>query len=253
MDSLLKRYSDDSDVGLEADEGGIQNHPLVSEDVSLFPPKPAESGEMGPWLMIMQTFMAGNPHMHMIINQLLSANATDRIAVRINSNGGSIDEGIRLFNVMDQMFFNRITTIIDSKAYSMGAMMFCQGQERIVHPMSTLMFHNYSTCAIGKAGEITDQMEHMNRMGGQYYDNIIANGWLKSDEYQRMLDGKDYWFNAHDLLMRGTATHLMIGNQTIPRADYLAYYQGETPEYFTPEILDKIQSISAQNQETDAA
>lgn len=235
--SHLSQYMDPPlDVSNE-DESGV---PLVSPMMSLF----ETATEQGiNYRLFVEAFNPYNPMVHTILNKLLGAQTSDALDVRINSPGGSIDEGVRLFNILDNSFSGRTTTIIESKAFSMGAMLFCKGDQRVVHPLSMLMFHNYSMFAMGKAGELTDQIEHLNRMGHHYFDDIIVNGWLTQDEYKRMLDGKDYWFNAHQMLERGIATHVLIKNQLVSADEYARQQRGETLEGVDPAVLEVLNGL----------
>jgi ATP-dependent protease ClpP protease subunit len=74
----------------------------------------------------------------------------DETEIRIHSTGGYVSEGSQFYNLIKNKFNKRTTTILDSRGYSMGAIIFCMGDKRIVTPRSDIMFHDYSAGFAGK-------------------------------------------------------------------------------------------------------
>lgn len=173
--------------------------------------------------LFLEEFNPEHIKIHPIINQLLSGTAKDSLEVRINSNGGSITEGLRLTNTFKSVFGENRKTFLDTTAKSMGAMLFCDSPVRVIYENSEIMFHYYSDVVIGKGDDITSKSEHTR----DYIDKVIEDILLKQnllteEEIQRMADGKTYWFNAKQMCERGIATHIMIDGKEIPSKEYLA-------------------------------
>ena len=137
----------------------------------------------------------------------------------IDSHGGLISEGQRLQNIISNYFTNT-TTYLDNKGYSMGAMLFTFGTTRIVHPYSEIMFHTYSTGYYGKANELKDRTKHDDKILNKYFTDTLK-PFFKKKELKELLKGKDFWFDAKEMLKRNIATHILIDGEVIEAKEYL--------------------------------
>lgn len=215
---LNHRLSEES-VSLEDDAptGDV----ILGTNQSLFITKDPKDESRRRFRMFIDTFSGTpGPITHQIHNRLLDANYADTLEIRLNNNGGSVAEGLRLINVMDNQFFNRSCVVLEHNALSMAAMVFCKGTERVVYPASRLMFHNYFTVVGGKGGELNDRVGTDDLSRDKMYDHILEKGWMTQDEYKSMLDGKDIWVEFDDLISRGIATHVMDDGDCVPAEEY---------------------------------
>ena len=79
-----------------------------------------------------------------LIAQLLQLEKEDpdaEITMYINSPGGSVVDGLALYDVM-QSISCPIRTVCIGMAYSMGALLFVAGDQRIMMPHSKIMIHD---------------------------------------------------------------------------------------------------------------
>jgi len=160
--------------------------------------------------------------LHAIFNTLWTASENDTLELRINSHGGSVKEGKQIAHIIKNKFFGRTTTILDSCGYSMGALTFCLGDERIVTEYSDLMFHDYSGWSCGKGQEIESEVEHNKKHIREFFKKIIVgSNFLTADEFKHLLIGKDYWMDATEMCRRGIATHILIDGKKIKAKKYL--------------------------------
>lgn len=170
------------------------------------------------------SFMEKNRGLHELFYALRQANEDDYLDIRIYSHGGSIDEGKQLQNIINEFFQNRTRTILDPLGHSMGALSFCMGHERIVYENSTLMFHDYSHVVGGKGGEIESQVVHNSQsVRDFFYSTVVPHGYMTEEEFERMLDGKDFWMDAVEMCSRNIATHIMISGVKIKSELYLMF------------------------------
>ena len=142
----------------------------------------------------------------------------DKIKIFINSPGGKTDEGKTIINSVCNTGA-KITTVIPSKAYSMGSLLFCAGHKRIVYETSTLMFHNWAGVFGGKGREIKERLDFVSADLETFVRDYIIG--LSKKELTRMYKGKTFWFNAIDMCQRGIATHVEIDGYQIPAKKYL--------------------------------
>ncbi|MCK5903487.1 MAG: ATP-dependent Clp protease proteolytic subunit [Cocleimonas sp.] len=160
--------------------------------------------------------------LHEIFNDLWNAGKHDTLELRINSQGGFVNEGSQFYSVIKNKFKGRTTTILDSCGYSMGALTFCMGDKRIVTPRSDLMFHDYAGGIWGKGGEIESQFKHQaTHLRAFFEDVIVKNKFLKKKEFKNMLMGKDYWMTTPEMCKRGIATHVLVDGEEIKAKKYL--------------------------------
>lgn len=169
-------------------------------------------------------FMEDKAGLHHLLKELRMVKPEDTIEVRIASGGGLISEGITLVNALREKFKGNIVTIIDSYAYSMGALLFCVGDKRVVYEHSELMLHDYSSGAIGKGSEIHSRIEFSSRFVRNAFKNWIKD-YLTEDEISKMIDGKDFWFDSEEMCRRGMATHVIVGDKELTAKQFL----GEEP------------------------
>ena len=178
-------------------------------------------------------FMESEKGLHFIYNELWDVGKNDRLELRINSNGGMVNEGAQFYSIIKNKFNGRCTTILDNKGYSMGALTFCMGDRRVVTERADLMVHDYSSGLGGKAGEIQAYNEHSQKFIRKFFKEILLDtGFLSKKEYDNMLIGQDYWMGVEELCERGMATHVLVNGKNIKAHNYLANkrYIGENKE-----------------------
>ncbi len=160
--------------------------------------------------------------LHAVLNELRAASRDDILELRINSSGGLVNEGKQFYNLLQEKFYGRSIAYIDNHAYSMGALMFCMAKKRIIYSYSDIMFHNYSAGFAGKGGEIRSRIEHKDKILVDFFRSlIVSKGFLKKDEFESMLIGKDYWMGAKEMCERGIATHVVYKGEQIKAKKYL--------------------------------
>lgn len=146
-------------------------------------------------------------------------NPNDIINIYINSDGGLVNEGKTLINSLEQTG-SRIITTLSSRGYSMGSMLFCLGEKRIVYEQSAIMFHNYSAGSYGKGHELKDHVNFMNSSNEAFFKAYSIG--LSDKEIQQIFDGKEFFFNTKEMCQRKIATHVNIEGSLIPAKKYLS-------------------------------
>jgi len=166
--------------------------------------------------------------LHLVLNELRTAGSDDKLEIRINSAGGFVNEGKQFYNLMNEKFHNRTITYLDNHGYSMGALLFCMGDKRVIYPYSDLMFHNYSGGAGGKGGEIISRVEHTDAHIKAFFRKVIVEqGFLTDGEFEKMLIGQDFWMGSRELCERKIATHVVYKGKEIKAKKYLKLLKNE--------------------------
>jgi len=166
--------------------------------------------------------------LHAVFNELKNAKEYDYLEFVINSGGGFVQEGMQFYNIINEKFYNRTIAYLDNYGYSMGALLFCMANKRVIYPYSDLMFHNYSGGAFGKGGDVKARVKHTDKKLKEFfYDIIVKKGFLSKREYENMLIGQDYWMGAKELCKRGIATHVILEGKEITAKEYLKILKKE--------------------------
>ncbi len=160
--------------------------------------------------------------LHSVFNGLREASNRDYLELMINSGGGLVNEGQQFYNIIQEKFYKRTIAYLDNMGYSMGALLFCMADKRVVYEYSDLMFHTYSHGSHGKGGEVKSHVEHTSKKLEKFFYNIIVKrGFLTKDEFRKMVIGQDYWMNTKELCKRGIATHVILEGKEITAKEYL--------------------------------
>jgi ATP-dependent protease ClpP protease subunit len=160
--------------------------------------------------------------LHSVFNELREAKENDYLEFMINSGGGFVHEGMQFFNIIQEKFTNRTVAYLDNRGYSMGALLFCMADKRIVYPYSDLMFHTYSHGSHGKGGEVKSHVDHTSKkLENFFYDIIVKKGFLTDLEFKKMIIGQDYWMDTKELCKRNIATHVIVEGKELTAKQYL--------------------------------
>lgn len=129
------------------------------------------------------------------------AGPNDTIKLQVVSYGGSVDTCHMIRKAMDECEARITGWIGPTCASSAGAIVLaCDDWE--VDDMSSLMVHtgSYSTLW-GKSPDVVAHASHSDKMITKFIRSTYA-GFLTEEEIVRVLDGKEYWFEGEELVMR---------------------------------------------------
>ena len=137
----------------------------------------------------------------------LKAVQADAITVRISSIGGSVPDGIAIYNALKR-HPARVTTCVDAIAYSIASLIAMAGDEREMADNALMMIHAPWTYTGGNAAELriaADQLDTYARAMATSY--AAATGQTAEEVMATWLtDGTDHFFTAADALAAGLIT-----------------------------------------------
>lgn len=160
--------------------------------------------------------------------------ALDAVQVEINSPGGSVFEGQRIYNALRSMSARgvEVTTRVNGLAASMGSVILMAGDKREMTAGSRVMIHEASTIAAGDARALRRQSEllegisaeiagiYAERTGGdvsKIREMMMEETWMTADEAKGhgfvdvvLKDGKKFDTEAKG--MTGILAKLFPGN-----------------------------------------
>lgn len=133
----------------------------------------------------------------------LAALDVEAVTVRIASIGGSVPDGIAIYNAMKRHPAN-ITTVVDSMALSIASLIACAGDTRQMAENATLMVHAPWTIAAGNAVELRDAADMLDTWAGAMSTSYAAaTGETPAQALARLTDGKDHWYTAEEAKAAG--------------------------------------------------
>ena len=131
------------------------------------------------------------------------AGETDIVKIYINSEGGDLFTAIQFLRVLSDTPATIICSV-EGACMSAATLIFMCGQQFEVTPHSIFMFHNYSGGAMGKGGEMIDQLQHERRWSERLMKEVYKD-FLSSEEIKSMLDNKDIWMDGEEVVKRVNA------------------------------------------------
>jgi len=138
---------------------------------------------------------------NIIIGQLLfleSSNPNRDIQIYINSPGGSVYDGLAIYDTM-QFISSDVATICTGMAASMGAVLMCAGEKgkRTALPHSRIMIHQPLGGAKGQASDIEITYKEISKLKKELYDIIAVHSGQTYEKVWEDSD-RDYWMTAEE-------------------------------------------------------
>lgn len=133
------------------------------------------------------------------------------INLHINSPGGSVFEGIAIYNMLKQHKAH-INTYVDGIAASIASIIAMAGDTIFMPSNSMLMIHNPSTVAMGHSDELRKVADQLDKITNSIIDIYLdkANK-LDKDNLIKMLDDET-WISAEEAVNYGLADELLESN-----------------------------------------
>lgn len=157
---------------------------------------------------------------------------TPNLCVRINSMGGSVSEGLAIYNLLNS-FGGNVTTIVDGFACSIASVIFMAGSKRIVPESALLMIHNAWSKAEGDAHTMRKAADDLEKITQPSINIYTSKTILTEAEIRNMMD-QETWLEAKEAYEFGFATVLekAEANQCL-NDRYLAHLIKENKELRT--------------------
>ena len=126
-----------------------------------------------------------------------------RVTVRINTPGGSVDEGIAMYNAMLR-HPGGVNTIVDGIAASMGSYLMLAGESRTISKNSMVMIHNPMTIALGNAIELRKTADILDKYLERMLPDYAAKTGKTESELRPLLDAET-WYVGQEIIDNGFA------------------------------------------------
>ncbi|KRF11118.1 ATP-dependent Clp protease proteolytic subunit [Paenibacillus sp. Soil787] len=115
----------------------------------------------------------------------------------INSNGGSVYDGLGLINVIDNSK-TPVHTYVYGLAASMSLLIAVSGHKRYAGRLSTFMYHSVSTHIDGHLEHLKNRVDETQRLQNIYDEYILSKTKLHADELHRVQENQRNWYLSPD-------------------------------------------------------
>lgn len=140
---------------------------------------------------------------------LASVDDTKPITMYINSPGGSVVDGLAIYNTMNHIK-PAVSTVVVGMAASMGSILLSGGTKgkRYALPDAEIMIHQPSGGAQGMASDVEIAAKHMAKTKEKLTRYLVANSGRNPDDpadYQKVATDmdRDHWMSAEEALAYG--------------------------------------------------
>lgn len=150
---------------------------------------------------------------NIVVAQLLfldSADAKKDILLYINSPGGSVYDGLGIYDTMNWVRPD-VATICTSLAASMGAVLLCGGAagKRSALPHARIMIHQPSGGAQGQSSDIEITAKEIVKLRKELYEIIAKHSGQPFEKVEKDSD-RDYWMRSEEAKEYGLIDEVLV-------------------------------------------
>jgi ATP-dependent protease ClpP protease subunit len=124
----------------------------------------------------------------------------DAITVRINSIGGSVPDGLAIFNAL-RRHKATITTEVDGMAFSIASLIAMAGDKVHMANNAMLMIHAPWTYAAGNSAELRELADQLDTWAAAMSTSYAARTGDQPAMLALLTDGKDHYYTAEEALV----------------------------------------------------
>lgn len=169
-----------------------------------------------------------------VTSALAEIGSAKRAVVRINSPGGSADEGIAIYNALKRHKAG-VDTYNDSLAASAASMIFMAGDNRYAAKGSRVMIHRAWTIAGGNSTEmakVSATLGVYDKSQAEIYSEYLG---LTQEETLALLDAET-WYTSEEAIAAGLATAI-DGNKKADKPKTASWFKHAPAALFEDRTL----------------
>ena len=139
----------------------------------------------------------------------INLRAEDRkpIILYVSSNGGEVDAGFELMDVIKESL-TPVYTVNLGYQYSMGFLIGIAGHKRFATKNAKFLIHDGTNFVYGSSSKVEDQVEFNRKVNRRVKEFILENSTMTEEEYDRRLRDEWYMF-ADDAKARGLTDYII--------------------------------------------
>jgi len=146
------------------------------------------------------------------VADLLSRNRGKPVSVRINSMGGSVFDGLGIYNMLIA-HDGEVGVIIEGLAASIASVIALAGDWVKAYPNTSLMLHRAWTVTYGNAGQLRAEADILDKVDDQLVATYAAKTGASKETVANWMRGGDdadgSWFSAEEALEMGLIDEIL--------------------------------------------
>lgn len=142
------------------------------------------------------------------IRSMISADKAEPIDIYVNSYGGSVYDGLRLYDVIQGADYTTIRVHAEGKIMSMGLIVYLAGdpEHRYASPNATFMAHSLSSGMWGKMSELKIEVKECERLNNRLLDILAEKTDKNRAWWKKEIEYKDCFYDKEKALELGIVT-----------------------------------------------
>lgn len=132
----------------------------------------------------------------------LAAVATPNVRVRLNTIGGSVPDGLGIYNAL-RAFKGNVTVAIEGVALSVGSLIAMAGESVQMAANAMMMIHAPWGMYAGNAAALREKADMLDRYAGAMATSYVRGSMTREAAQALLSDGKDHWYTAEEALAAG--------------------------------------------------
>lgn len=143
-----------------------------------------------------------------VVDRIAALGDISELVVRINSYGGSVNDGVAIYNALKRHPAN-VTVTVEGVAVSIASLMAMAGDTVIMPANTLMMIHAPWSVALGNAKEFRDKADLLDKFAEAMSTSYAAKTGKSDSEILDLLsDGEDHWFTAAEAVEFGLADYM---------------------------------------------
>lgn len=167
----------------------------------------------------------------------------DTLVIRLNSVGGSVPDGLAIFNAL-RRHKATITTTNDGQALSIASLILMAGDTIEMADNAMLMLHAPWSYMAGNASELRDRADLLDKwaeaMAGAY---VRTGGKTKEEILAILKDGEDHWYTAEEAKAEGYIDTIVAAIPLAASYDQTRFTQPALRRAVNPPVAPAAQSF----------
>lgn len=130
-------------------------------------------------------------------NAIKDLGEVDTLNVHINSPGGSVYDGVAIFNMLRQHKAS-VTVHIDGLAASIASVIAMSGDKVVMPSNSMMMIHNAMSVSVGNANDMRKMADDLEKINESVINSYIAKNPELDRDYLKALMDDETWLTASE-------------------------------------------------------
>lgn len=155
------------------------------------------------------------------LNSLKALGDVSAITVRINSEGGSVFDGVAIHNAL-KTHKARVTVRVDGLAASAASLIAMAGDKVVMPANALMMIHDPSGGVVGTSGDMRKMADTLDKIAESLVTSYQSKTGQSRDKIKTMMSSET-WMNADDALGLGFADEVTDAVKIAARYDLSQY------------------------------